>query len=228
MTAIAFYAGGIALALPLGLAFVRLWRLCVPRGAMGGMVAELTGIAQALSQTDDVDDFLALYKRLLVNAGSYLARNLGGLVLCCLPIGLALALLAPPLLDAWDRQSAELAGYPAVAASAVNQALVQRPAERGEPGTSIDIGGVAVPLHQPYDRLAICWSIARCTLFRLLGFEVREVEQAATTEAPFIVIRPSHGDDNVLWPYLSDLEFTFWAAFMLATCGGFLLPRRRR
>ncbi len=225
---LAFYACSITLGLVLGGAFVLLWRICVRRGATGRMVTDLTVIAKEMTTTDRADDFLGLYKRLIVGVGGYLVRNLGGLVLACLPMVLVLAFLAPPGLDAWGRRANRVATLPQIGETVIAEAQTSRLGDEAESRLRLTIGATEVSLSGLHSRTAICWSPTYCTLFYLLGFEVRQTPEALVAGAPFVVIRPDHGDDNWLWPYLSDLEFAFWVALLLTTCGASVLPRRKR
>ena len=226
--ALTFYAGSIILGLALGAAFVVSWRIFVPRGATSRVMSELISIARDMTRTDEVDKFLGLYKRLFINVGGYLARNIAGLAFACLPMVLVWTLLVPPALDAWGSRTDVLAAYPELDSLAIAEPQGSRSEDQAATRLTVMVDGNKVSTYAPHGRLAICWSQAYCTFFVLLGFEVRETPNALIAGTSFIVIRPQHSDDNLLWPYLSDLEFTFLIAFVLATLGTFLPPRRRR
>jgi len=213
-SALAYYAGGIALGLVLGAAFSALWRVCVPPGATGRMASEQFAIAKEMTRTEETAAFFALYKRLIVSVGGYLLRSLGGLVLACLPMVLVLTLLVPPALEGWGRRADATATYPPLPIAAGAAAL--------------SIGGVEVPVPSPNGRFAVCWNGTYCALFVLLGFDVHEAPDALLANRSYVVVRPTHGDGNFLWPFLSDLEFASFLAFVVATAGGLVWPRRRR
>jgi hypothetical protein len=216
-----FYSGVIALGVLLGGVFFFLWQTCVPRGATGRVVADLIAVTKGMAQADEAGRFLALYRRLLVSVGGYMARNIGGLVLACLPAVLILTLVAPAALDAWDRRATSFAVYPPhYQASAAGGAAKDR--------VELAVDGALPFVIDPRHRTAICWSRTHCTLFYLLGFEVRELPASLSDDASYVVIRPRHGNESILWPYLGNLEVAFFAAYILATLGGFLWPRRRR
>ncbi|MEO1018945.1 MAG: hypothetical protein AAFY56_14820, partial [Pseudomonadota bacterium] len=67
-----------------------------------------------------------------------------------------------------------------------------------------------------------------CLLFDSLAFEVFPIAEDTQTAWPYIVVRPSHQDGNFLWPFLSDLEFTFFVVFCIATFAGYFWSKRRR
>lgn len=222
---IVIFVGSMAFAISLGTAFVVMWRLCVPRGATRGMLAELIAITTALAKVDEIDRFLALYKRLIVRVGGYVLRNTGGLALASLPMIAALLLLAPPVLDAWGRRADGVVLYPPMSESSGSEAVV---AGTGGASRTLTVGEAVVDIGPAWGRTAVCWSPGYCMLFDLLGFDLHETPEALVESAPFLVLRPDHGDDNFLWPYLSDLEFDFFVAFMLASMVIFLLPQRPR
>lgn len=223
-----FYAGSITLGIALGAVFVISWRVFVPKGAISRIVAELASIASGMARADEVDDFLNLYKRLFVNVGAYLARNFAGLAFACLPMVLVWTLLVPPILEAWGSQADAFAIYPELEGLAIAKSRDNQTEDQTGARLALLVGGSQVSRYTPHGRLAICWSQAYCTLFELLGFEVEEHSNAPVAGTSFIVIRPEHNDENLLWPYLSDLEFAFLLAFVLATPGALVLHGRRR
>lgn len=222
--ALAFYSGSILLGLILGAAFVALWRVCVPRGATVRVMSDLIPIAREMAQADEVGNFLSLYRRLFGNVGGYLARNFAGLALSCIPLALVWTVLVPPALDAWGSRARGITVIPAAPGMTFSKPPGGRPADR----ISVMVDGAALSTHTPDGRTAICSSPVYCTLFTLLGFDVTEVGKLPVEGTSFVVIRPRQGDGNPLWPFLSDLEFTFVVTFMLATLGAMLLPGRRQ
>jgi hypothetical protein len=218
------YAGGIVLGLASGVLFVVLWRLCMAPGSTRRMIRELADIAGAMTHTDEIGLFLALYKRLFLSVGDYLVRNVGGLILACLPIALVLMLLMPPVLEAWGESAGKAAVYPATIP-------VTQKSEGGVvtgSGPAIVVGGTVVPTIDPSKRYAACWDWIDCLIFRSLGFDVTEVPDPGLPDESFVVVRPDIGTGNPAWPILSTPEFVFFVAFMVGTFGMFLLPRRRR
>ena len=221
MASLLFYGGGIGCGLLLGWLFGRLWRWCAPREANRRFWVSLRDITRQMLKVDDLAWLLALYRRLAQDAGGYALRNLGGLLLGLLPVAAFLTLVAPSVLALWDRGAEQVVLYPSG-----RSWQIARSADPSEPAAGPgdpDVGrddGSAGP-----GRTAVCWSPARCTIFRLLGFRVIERAEPLLDDAPYVVIRADRGRRNLLWPYLNDLEFAFGCAFMVATIGSLL--RRR-
>ena len=222
MASLLFYGGAIGCGLLLGWLFVRLWRWCAPRELNRRFWVAFRDIAGQMLKVDDVAWLLALYRRLARDAGGYVLRNLGGVLLACLPVGAFLILVAPSVLALWDRGAEQVVLYPSgrswhIARSAD---LSEPAAGPGDPDVGLDIERSA-----GLGRTAVCWSPARCTIFRLLGFHVIEKNEPLLDDAPYVVIRAQRGHRNLLWPYLNDLEFAFGCAFMIGTIGGLIWHR---
>jgi hypothetical protein len=77
------------------------------------------------------------------------------------------------------------------------------------------------------ERTAYCASPGWCMAFSSLGFNVVESTSGKLGDAPYAVVRPSHGDVNPLWPFLSDIEAAFFLAFILSTIVGLLWPSHK-
>jgi hypothetical protein len=73
---------------------------------------------------------------------------------------------------------------------------------------------------------ATCSSSGTCLLLESLAFDVSEVPPAAG-EPAYRIARAEAKGANPLWPFLSDLEATFFAAFMFSTFAGLLWPSSR-
>jgi hypothetical protein len=159
---------------------------------------------------DEVALLLRLYRRLARDVGGYVLRNLGGIALACVPVGLFLFLVAPGALALWDRGAQQVALYPSEQA--------WQSARAADPA-------LAAAVAEGSGRTAVCWSTTRCLLLELLAFHVVEAPGALATDAPFLAARSSRGMANPLWPYLNDLEFAFACAFMLASIGGLVRHR---
>lgn len=76
----------------------------------------------------------------------------------------------------------------------------------------------------PGSRVAICASGSSCWLPALLGFEIRETAQGPKSP---VVVRANDGDINPAYPWLSDLEASFLALFLLAMTVGMLWPHKK-
>lgn len=84
---------------------------------------------------------------------------------------------------------------------------------------------VAAPLLPA--KSASCSSAGYCLLLESLAFDVTPVP-AAPGEPAYRITRAGSAGTNPLWPFLSDLEATFFAAFMFSTFAGLLWPSPRR
>lgn len=196
-----FYAAACGLGLLTGGAFAWLWLRVVPRGTNRRFWSAMSGLTREMLQVEDTGAFLRLYRRLGGLLGVYLARNLGGMVLACLPMIAMLLTVAPMVFEAWDARAQRVTLVPQSAAQYVS-----------------------LPSSGPVERTGYCSSAAYCTLFAALDFKVVEVEQ----NLPYAVVRADHSDINPLWPFLSDIEAAFLFTFILSTLVGLLWPSRKR
>jgi hypothetical protein len=200
-----YYAGSVAAGLMLGWLFARLWRLCAPRESNRRFWAALGDISRQMLAVDEIAALLRLYRRLARDVGGYVLRNLGGLVLACLPVAAFLILVAPTALERWDHGAQAIAFYPS------------RDAWESAGPTDLELDGASPATA---GRTAICWSRSRCLLFELLAFRVIEQSAPALADAPYAVARAARGDRNFLWPYLNDLEFAFACALLIGSLVG--------
>jgi len=218
MPGVLAFGGSLISGALLGWLFARLWRRAAPRATNRRFWLSLGEIARRLLVVEDLPTLLALYRRLALEAGAYVIRNLGGLVLGCLPVAAFLILVAPAALALWDRRADSLVLHPAPAGSpAAAPELLER---LGLPGSGEQDASAMVPT-----RIAVCWTWTACTTFHLLAFRVIETPEPVLPDAPYLVARPGHRDLNPLWPYLNDVEFVFACAFMAASLAA--LARRR-
>jgi hypothetical protein len=223
MSEILFYGGSVGAGLLLGWLFIGLWRRCTPPGTNRSFWRSLGDLTQRMLSVDDVSVLLSLYRRLAREVGGYLLRQVGGLVCACLPLVVFWLLVAPAALAYWDRRADGIARYPLP----VYQEVVQT-AERSQPlSTGFAITDMARKGEsvEPVGRHAVCWVKIYCVIFELLSFRVIETSEVLSQAAPYLVIRAHHGDLNFLWPYVNDLEFAFWCAFMAITVGSLLWRR---
>ena len=80
-----------------GLAFAWLWLCIVPRGTNRRFWSALSALTREMLRVDEAAALFALYRRLGGLLGRYLARNLGGTLVACLPM-IAILVVAAPLL----------------------------------------------------------------------------------------------------------------------------------
>jgi len=183
----------------------------------------LGAIAKELLAVDEPRRLLQLYRQIWVNVGAYAMRNLGGLVLGWLPVGLFLVFAAPSAIPLWNRSADGLALFPEVATGHEAARPSEILAGPGIPGAGL----VEMPSEAPL-RTAVCWTETTCTIFQLLAFQVIETQRPVLADAPYLMVRPRHHDINPLWPYLSDLEFVFASALMAGSVVGLVRSRAMR
>jgi hypothetical protein len=187
--AVFFYGAACALGVSSGAAYAALWRSIVPRGTGRCFWSSLRGLALQMMSVDETSDFLRCYRRLGGLLAAYLAHRV----------------VVP---TSWDGKAERLALVPAAAGEIL----------AGPDGPALRLKGAdsALPLAGAHDPTAFCGSSGYCALFSALDFEVLELD-AAPKRIPYIVVRADHGDVNPFWPFLSDIEFAFFAAFILST-----------
>jgi hypothetical protein len=194
------YAAVCALGAMAGGAFAWLWLWIVPRGTHRGFWSALSATAREMLRVEETRVFVSLYAHLGRLLGPYLARNLGGTVLACLPMVLILVFLAAPVFEAWDAKAQRVTLAPPDAARRL-----------------------AMPVPYRTGRTGYCSSAGYCTLLAALDFHVVALPQP---DVPYAVLRADHDDVNPLWPFLSDIEAAFFLAFALSTAIGLLWRRR--
>lgn len=196
------YGAACGLGVLAGGAFAWIWLRVVPSGTNRRFWSAMSGLTREMLQVEETGAFLRLYRRLGGLLAKYVARNLGGAALGCLPMIAILLTVAPLVFSAWDARAPRLALVPAEAAG-----LVATPAALSE-------------------RTGYCATDGYCALFAALDFKVVRLDPAPTFN--YVVARADHGDSNPLWPFLSDIEAAFFLAFILATLLGLLWPHKRR
>lgn len=193
------YAAACGLGLAAGGAFAWIWLRVVPAGTNRRFWSAMAGLTREMLQVEETGAFLRLYRQLGALLARYVARNLGGAALGCVPMIAILFTVAPLVFEAWDARAPRYTLVPAEAA-----------------------GLVATPT----ERTGYCASDGYCALFAALDFKVVRLETAPTYN--YVVARADHGDVNPLWPFLSDIEAAFFLAFILATVMGLVWPHKRR
>jgi hypothetical protein len=202
-----------------GLAFALAWRLAFPPGVQSRFWIVLSVLAQQTLTVDEIDAFLAIYKRLGLALGGYLARNLAVLVAFLAALAAAVLLVLAPVQSGWDRQHGQLRA---------SDAAVQRTAQvRGEEVVYTVQGAPAAVKGRPGVRAAICWSERGCFWPSLLGFELVELKGAPRAGPATVLVRYDDGDINPAYPWLSDLEAVFAGLLFLVMTAGMLWPHKK-
>ena len=200
---IPFFGAACALGALAGLGFAWLWRRLVPRGTNRAFWSSMSGLTRRMLEVEQAGEFLCLYRTLGGLVARYVGRNLGGTLVACVPMVAIVLTVAPMLFAAWDARAPRMALVPVEAATLVAAA----PAARSRTG--------------------YCSTAGYCALFTALDFNVVPLK-AGTAGPDYVVVRADHGDVNPLWPFLSDIEMVFFAAFIVATLAGLLWPHKPR
>lgn len=223
----------IACGLLLGVVTAFIWdRVLLWWGESGfwRAVAEFT--QAAVSGKNDAD-FLRQYGRLLKELGKYLARNLVTIGVAFLPVTIFLLVAWPMAHASTNGRATRLVIYPPQAVTIETGGQTHRleppddslplPDLRDAP-LEIQAGGASLHCATAGDNCAFSSSEWQRLLLMLFDLHVEE----SPPEVPLLILRPSAGDDNWFWPYLSDLEFLFLASVSAASLGGMLFLKLRR
>jgi len=167
-------------------------------------------------------EFLDLYRQLGVSLSRYLGRNIGGLILGCLPLIVLTLALSAWLFRPWDARAGRPSVYPPGAATL-------RLRDAGGP-LLLNIPNAAEPIaiesRDPV-RMAVCWDMPRCLLLQSLDFSVTTRNAPIGAKFGAIIVRPDYASWNPLFPYLNDLEFVFFCMTPVGVAGAFIVRRRR-
>jgi hypothetical protein len=203
-----------------GLVFAGAWRLAFPPGVQSRFWIALSVLAQQTLTVDEVDEFLAIYKRLALTLGGYLGRNFGVMAVGGAALVAAMLLVLDPVQRAYDGRGGTLAA---------NRPAIEQTHRHVDGKTTFQLGGtvLAIPDKPPGGRLAACWTASGCFGLSLLGFDLVELKAAPRGVKGPVIVRTGHGDVNPLFPYLSDLEGVFLAVFVAAMTAGILWPHKK-
>ncbi len=91
------YVQAGALGAAAGLAFAWIWLRLVPPGTNRRFWSAMAGLTREMLRVEEPSVFLGIYRRLGRLLAGYLARNLGGILVACLPM-VAIVLVATALM----------------------------------------------------------------------------------------------------------------------------------
>jgi hypothetical protein len=177
------------------------------RPALSAFVRQL---AAGASDAELFRQYLELVKRL----ASYVGRNLAVLVLAFLPLSLFIMAAAPPASRFWNKGADSIVVYCSQPLSAslgadtfpVESPLSAIPTPEG-PSVSLDLATSEASAH--LDSAERNWAFSSSgfqrLLLEMLGFDLLSFEKGPA----LVIVRPSRGDGNPLWPWVNDLEFAF-------------------
>lgn len=222
MEAAAYYATAAAAGITGGWMFALIWAHLVPSSVQGQFWSTMPGFASSMLAAERSCEFLDLYRRLGVSLFRYLGRNVGGLMLACLPITALTFALSASLFGPWDLRAGGPRVYPHGAAT-LHQHVVGSP-------LLLDIGdtqeSIAVERNEPV-RAAVCWRMPRCVVLQSLRFSVTMRDAPGRADYGAVILRPDDASWNPLFPYLNDLEFIFFGMTAVGAAGALILRQKR-
>ena len=214
-----------------------IWEKVSPAKTAKAFWGALVKLSHSLVIDLDSDDFVQNYGRLLKLIAGYAGRNLLALAITVLPVVLFWGGVLTP-------------GVPATRDEAPAYLELQPPQEARLTAGKLSYGFSKMEHRIPFDfvtgrsgRLesalgsfeiealhrsnALCASTLHCLLFQSLNFKTSKYHPSPGTKPAYAVLRPSDGDDNYFWPFLSDQEFSFLLALSAASLVGFFRRSRR-
>jgi hypothetical protein len=230
---VAAAAAGIAL----GAAVALIWQRASARLRGDAFWREFAAFAKSLLSDEGGEQFLRRYLGLLRSLAIYLGVKSLTLALAFLPVIGVLTCLAPVASREWNRRARQVEVFPPQPATVeVSGATFRLDAGRPRftPPAGLDVGATLTTGSGTFacDTLLKNHALAPSRAGRLLlasfGFAMLRPTDGHEDLPSILIVRPYRGDDNVLWPYLSDPEFTFFAALSLASVAGLFLTRAKR
>ena len=190
-------------------------------------------IASDLAAGASPEQFFRKYTQLLKLLASYVGKTTCRIGIAILPVVVAFGLLAPLV----SRRAMEAAEYLTIHPphSAVvkigtgsfavgRDGRIELPREERDQPVSLAGPDAAVRLPRLEGAIAIANSPWTCLGLQLLGLDTLYLADGPS----LLILRPYMGDDNPLYPYLSDLEFWFWSGLVAGSlAGGFVVPTLR-
>ncbi len=218
-----------------GCFFVLMWRWMLAHFGDPSFWPKLSEISRRLVNADELPELLSDYKKLVVIVTKYNLANLVGITLGLLPVILVLWLLAPMANQSWAENAGAVEIYPNnVGVLLANGVVHSEHQKAGRTIVPIDtqsegvlrLVGQDIPLGKLTKAYAVCVTNLDCLFYELMLFDALQVEALPTEGQDGVLIRPSRMDGNYLWPYMNDVQFTFFLVFMLSNLFTFLMVGR--
>jgi hypothetical protein len=181
-----------------GWMFFRCWRALLPAGRSRAFWSALPETARRMVTTEEPSEVLRHYRNLIGTTARYAARSVGAVLVAILPTSALFLVLTA--LDPSERLTTRVEVHPA-------SAVASAPDRTALAGKHV-----------------WCASTAACFFFEMMLFDTHDLDTPATRSAA-VISRPVVFDRNPFWPYLNDLDFTFFAAIV---AGSALAAWRRR
>ncbi|MBF0623427.1 MAG: hypothetical protein HQL82_01325 [Magnetococcales bacterium] len=188
--------------------------------------SQLVGMSRKLLQDVTGDQFLQNYLQLVRMVAIYSFRNLVGMVLALLPLWLFLSLVIPRA-DIWILGSPGFLDIHPQGLSLllVNDSPSPVPLHKQHHNDPVVLTGTSGTflLKDSLEKYAFCPHLVHRLLFQSLGFATPDPKDLFPESTPgCVVVRPSDGRTNPLWPYLSNLELIFFVFLTLSSLGSLI------
>ena len=203
-----------------GWSFFRCWRAVMPTGRSRTFWTALPLTLRRMLTTEDPSEVLRHYGAFIGTTARYAARNTGAVLVGVLPTSALFLLLT--VLDPSEHLTTLVEVQPA-SAIAPDSALPHHIDDERIvidrqvlANSSVRVAGgmldsVALPGKHGW-----CASTLACFLFEMMLFDTHAIGEHAAGSSP-VISRPMVFDRNPFWPYLNDLEFTFFVAVVLGS-----------
>lgn len=184
------------------------------------------------SQTHVLEEYLRLWPALF----AFTAKRLAIAAIALSPVAVTLACLTPLASRLADKQAIGIVFAPPqpLVVEIVGRSYhideynhtIPMAASVDQPAV-ISVGGGRLQCATLVRKQAYASGWAERLLLRSLGFAILEADRPCHAETHWFLIRPSRGDANLLWPYLSDWEFDFFLMVCLASPVGLYALKSR-
>lgn len=198
----------------------------------------LQALTRALISSDAEDPFARQYIRVLPVLMRYVGKQLIVLLLACAPVVAAYVALELGATRVMRRNVSHVEVAPRQSMTVTIAGKTLRLDEStGKIPNSVDLDALAVLSTNAGEfrcdtlmrKQAYSDDPAQRLLLALLGFKILRPEKPrAHAERQTLLLQPSCGDGNFLWPYLADWECGFLMAVSLASIGGMLFLKARK
>ena len=225
-------AAAVGVGILLGVTFALIWHFAAKWLGKDEFWQTFARTAQQLISGEDDENFFRHYFLLVRAMVSYVGKMLLAITLASLPVAITVSLLAP-IADSHLAASARFLEIHSTDAASIEVAGREyRPRDQR---ISLDFEldqraellalGRRTAVESLSTKHAVCSSRWQQMLLKTLGFRVVALQSPASTGG-LVIVRPSRGDDNPLWPYLDDLEFLTLAVISGASIVSMFILKR--
>jgi hypothetical protein len=179
-------------------------------------------ISRDLAAGVSPERFLQQYAHLLKVLAAYLGKTTVRVGIAILPVVVSYALFAPIMSSRAMHSAERLEIYPPQGAVVTlgGRSLAfgtdgraeLRPGQLDAPATFV-LGNCSIELPRLNGPIAVTNSPWKCLGLQLVGLKTHHQPDGP----PLFILRPDLADNNPVYPYLSDVEFWFWAGLVCAS-----------